>query len=91
MLYFIVEQLPQINPMYHYSLEYFISLFVRSLERVTTSPDILATRIQSLIQSATSFLYTNLSRGLFNKDRLTFAFSIVLQILQQKGKLGKNK
>jgi dynein heavy chain len=88
MLYFMVEQLPFINPMYHYSLEYFISLFIRALEKVTTSSELLATRIQSLVYTATSFLYTNLSRGLFNKDRLIFAFSIVLQMLQQKGKIG---
>ncbi len=47
----------------------------------------LSVRLFSLIESIMKTIYTNVTRGLFGKDRLIFSFMICTSINKNSGKL----
>ena len=48
--------------------------------------DVLDERVSNMIQIATEDVYTNVCRGLFEKDKKMFSFMIVIQIMRQEKK-----
>jgi dynein heavy chain len=85
-LYFVVADLSMIDPMYQYSLEFFARLFNRRLEKSAKSED-LSARIQILLEDVTSAAYTNICRGLFEKDKLLYSFLNAASILRRAGEI----
>eukprot|EP01119_Soliformovum_irregulare_P017771 TRINITY_DN5330_c1_g1_i1.p1 TRINITY_DN5330_c1_g1~~TRINITY_DN5330_c1_g1_i1.p1 ORF type:complete len:2639 (+),score=886.96 TRINITY_DN5330_c1_g1_i1:107-7918(+) len=83
-LYFSISQLPMLNIMYENSLESTLALFDRCI-RNTPQIDSLSGRVQSLLTSLTEFIYSHICCGLFEKDKVLFAFLIVSQIGLKKG------
>ena len=83
-IYFVVANLALVDPMYQYSLQYYKDLFTQRLQR-TDKKDVLQERLDLLIIDITNSLYTNVCRGLFEKDKLLYAFMIASNIeLQAK-------
>lgn len=60
-LYFTIADLASINPMYQFSLAYFIRLFAHCIATSEKSNDV-GRRLQLLSGFATSFLFKNVSR-----------------------------
>lgn len=85
-MYFVVADLGLIDPMYQFSLRYFTNLFNLTIENSTKSND-LATRLSHLLAETTSAIYENVSRGLFEKDKLVFSFMLCGEILKLNGKI----
>jgi dynein heavy chain, axonemal len=69
-----------VDPMYQYSLEYFMKLFKRRLE-ITEKREKVTERISLLIGDITESFYLNICRGLFEKDKLLYSFMIASKIL----------
>ncbi|XP_039379215.1 dynein heavy chain 11, axonemal isoform X8 [Mauremys reevesii] len=80
LLYFVVNDLGKINPIYQFSLKAFNTVFHKAIVRAEASED-LQGHITNLIEAITysAFLYTN--QGLFEKDKLTFLAQTTFQIL----------
>ncbi|KAG5679915.1 hypothetical protein PVAND_009451 [Polypedilum vanderplanki] len=79
-IYFILNDLHKINPIYQFSLKAFTVVFK---EAILTSPpnEEVALRVQNLIDSITYAVFMYTSRGLFERDKLTFMSQMVIQIL----------
>ncbi|XP_072536739.1 dynein axonemal heavy chain 11 [Salminus brasiliensis] len=80
LLYFIIKELPSINPMYQHSLQSFSAVFLKAIEGARPDEDVSA-RVHSLTEAATYSLLQYTSRGLFQRDRLTFLTHTTFQVL----------
>ena len=89
-MYFVVADLGLIDPMYQFSLRYFTQLFNTTIENSTKSSD-LEKRLEILLRETTIAVYTNISRGLFEKDKLVFSFMLCVEILKLNGKINSHE
>ncbi|KAF2878695.1 hypothetical protein ILUMI_27474 [Ignelater luminosus] len=89
-LYFVVAQLAEIDPMYQYSLKYFSQLFNTVIE-TSEKNDYLPTRLEILNREITIAIYTNVSRGLFERHKLVFSFMLCVAIFTQQGLLNETQ
>jgi dynein heavy chain len=80
-LYFVIADLSRIDPMYQNSLQYVKTLFVRAI-KASPNADTLDERLAILTDKITRMIYTNISRGLFEKDKIIFSFLIATSILR---------
>lgn len=78
-MYFVIADMARINDMYQNSLEYVKVLFNKAID-ITAKSDNLETRLNSLIDISTKTIFTNVSRGLFERDKLIFSFLICTSI-----------
>ncbi|CAE8734034.1 unnamed protein product [Polarella glacialis] len=82
-LYFVIADLANIDPMYQYSLEFFVLLFQGRLRDAESTEDI-DKRISILISDFTRFMYLNICRGLFEDHKMLFSFLVTAQILRNE-------
>eukprot|EP01135_Chromosphaera_perkinsii_P000405 Nk52_evm52s78 gene=Nk52_evmTU52s78 len=85
-LYFVLNDMASVDPMYQFSLEAYTSLFERSISKSTISFD-LKERITNINEFHTYEVYKNTCRGLFEKHKLLFAFQMGVKILQSSNRL----
>ncbi|XP_020566647.2 dynein heavy chain 11, axonemal-like [Oryzias latipes] len=80
LLYFIMNDLNKINPMYQFSLKAFNVVFHKAVEQAEPCEDVKG-RVNILIDSVTFSTFNYISRGLFERDKLTFAAQLTFQLL----------
>lgn len=85
-MYFVIADLAGIDPMYQNSLAYVKSLFNKAIAQSPQADDIEG-RLEILIDRITRMIYTNVSRGLFEKDKIIYSFLITTGILRQAKKI----
>ena len=85
-IYFVIADFTIVDPMYQYSLEYYNKLFDNCL-RMSEKSDDLEERLHILINYLTDYVYRNICRGLFERHKGTFVFSICAEILRSEGRL----
>ncbi|OUM67642.1 hypothetical protein PIROE2DRAFT_4933 [Piromyces sp. E2] len=85
-LFFVIADLANIEPMYQYSLVWFINLFLQSIEESEKSTDI-EVRINNLKNYFTYSLYCNVCRSLFKKDKLLLSFLLCTGLMKSKSEI----
>uniref|UniRef100_A0A3P9MEE2 Dynein, axonemal, heavy chain 11 n=1 Tax=Oryzias latipes TaxID=8090 RepID=A0A3P9MEE2_ORYLA len=84
LLFFIINDLSKINPIYQFSLKAFYSMFNKAMEHAKRDEDVHTT-VQTLTEAITYSVFLYTSQGLFERDKLTFLSHIVFQILLKQG------
>eukprot|EP00930_Biecheleria_cincta_P042962 TRINITY_DN29559_c0_g2_i1.p1 TRINITY_DN29559_c0_g2~~TRINITY_DN29559_c0_g2_i1.p1 ORF type:complete len:4097 (+),score=999.81 TRINITY_DN29559_c0_g2_i1:1152-12293(+) len=86
-LYFVVADLANINPMYQFSLLYFVRIFNSMIDK-TEKNDNIDIRMQLLNHQILKGIFANVCRGLFEDNKLMSALMIATAIQRHFGEIG---
>ncbi|KAM9855172.1 dynein axonemal heavy chain 2-like [Aulostomus maculatus] len=89
-LFFILNDMGRMDPMYQFSLDAYIKLFIFSIKNSKKSHT-LEERILNLNDFHTYAVYKYACRGLFEKHKLLFSFRMCAKILEVAGKLNMDE
>ncbi|KAI9144540.1 dynein heavy chain and region D6 of dynein motor-domain-containing protein [Paraphysoderma sedebokerense] len=89
-LFFCITDLSTIDPMYQYSLNWFMNIFAASLSNSEKS-DNLQQRLTHVIDYFTFSLFCNVCRSLFEKHKLLFSFLLAVKILMNEGRINADE
>ncbi|KAG5499789.1 hypothetical protein GH5_03924 [Leishmania sp. Ghana 2012 LV757] len=101
LLFFCASQLAIVDPMYQFSLQWFMNLFLNAVDNAEQVPaakeaveddsdrveDPVAKRVQNLMDYFTYSFYSNVCRSLFEKHKLTFSFYLCASLVQHSGRM----
>ncbi|KMQ95743.1 dynein heavy chain axonemal [Lasius niger] len=88
-LFFCISELANIDPMYQYSLPWFLHLYITAIANSEQSDD-LDSRMNSLNSYFTASIYRNVCRSLFEKDKVIFSLVLCAGLLRAAHKLDED-
>jgi dynein heavy chain len=83
-LFFVISELPILNPMYEYSLNAFLEVFDLSLSKSRPDP-VLSKRLNKIIETLKYSVYTYVCTGLFERHKLLYSFQLMVKLLNGEG------
>jgi dynein heavy chain len=85
-LFFCITELATIDPMYQYSLNWFMNLFISAISQSEKSENI-EKRVENINSYFSFSLFTNVCRSLFEKHKLLYSFLLTVRILMNDNKI----
>jgi dynein heavy chain len=85
-LYFVLAGLSNINSMYEYSLDAFLQVFGKSLDR-SKHDTVLSRRLANIIDHLKYNIYNYACTGLFEKHKLIFSLQMTLKLMEGEGQV----
>ena len=85
-LYFSIVDMSLVNSMYQTSLDQFQQLFDKSMD-MAEKASFAGKRVSNIIDTMTYIVYRYISRGLYEKDKVSFKLIMMFKILLTAGKL----
>ena len=89
-LFFCISALSQIDPMYQYSLEWYIGLYLLTI-RTAEKGSNLNERLSNLSETFARVLYRNVCRSLFEMHKLLFSFLMTIKILETTNRINASE
>ena len=89
-LFFCITELSIVDPMYQYSLHWFMNLFTNAIEKSEKSNQI-ETRVLNINDYFTYSLFCNVCNSLFEKHKLMFSLLLTIRILSNQGKINMDE
>ncbi|XP_039332256.2 dynein axonemal heavy chain 17 [Saimiri boliviensis] len=86
LLYFILNDLNKINPIYQFSLKAFNVVFEKAIQKTSPASEVKQ-RVTNLTDEITYSVYMYTARGLFERDKLIFLAQVAFQVLSMKKEL----
>ncbi|CAD7974708.1 unnamed protein product [Amoebophrya sp. A25] len=91
-LYFVIADLALMNPMYQFSLSYFMKLYEKCFKNAKRPPvprgqEPLAMRLKYVAEEILMSIFINVCRGLFEDAKLIFSFLILSSLQRNAGQL----
>ncbi|EFO63728.1 Dynein heavy chain [Giardia lamblia P15] len=90
LLYFVLEDLGSVDPMYQFSLEAYMKLFINSINNSQKHEDVSA-RIRLLNEYHTYAVYKYCCRGLFTRHKILLSLHMCVKILESYGRINMNE
>ncbi|KAH8052758.1 dynein light chain binding protein [Aureococcus anophagefferens] len=88
MLYFLLTKLCAIDHMYQYSLDSFVTFFLKSISKAVPAEKV-EDRVNNLVTSLRLTIYTWVARGLFERHKLIFLSTLTFNLMK-RGTLGED-
>jgi dynein heavy chain len=88
-IYFLIQEMSQVNGMYQVSLNQFLGKFYQAIEEAEQD-QMTSARINNIIQTLTLLCYQYIVRGLYEKDKLLFTLQLALKIQLSLGQFDFN-
>ena len=85
-LYFCVTSLCNIDHMYQFSMNWFISNFKKGLKSAEKS-DKVQERVKNIINKSRELIFNAVCRGLYERDKILFAFIVCIQLQKSDGNI----
>ncbi|XP_032895202.1 dynein heavy chain 3, axonemal-like [Amblyraja radiata] len=89
-LFFVISNLAYIDPMYQYSLTWFLNHYINSIDKSTPSSQ-LQDRINNLNAHFTYSIYQNVCRSLFERDKMLFSFLLCVGIQRSRNLINEDE
>ena len=89
-LFFCIAELCNVEPVYQYSLEWFVNLFINSIRKSQKSQSV-EQRLGHIDEHFMLSLYRNICRSLLEKDKLLFSFLLTIDVFTAKGQINSDE
>lgn len=87
-LFFVIQDISSIDPMYQYSLQAIIKIFCQAIKMTSESGE---QRTQAIKKKIVNSIYNNVSRGIFESHKKILSFLIAINMKLKVGKLNQQK